>query len=105
MLARAMYQYPKNIKENGTPAIKTITNLKGIVAKWLVCEILKIFLIDEVWQFFFIKLANKKIKKLTKAKLIRKKNSACIDSIDCIPIAETIKPMFEIEKKIQINFK
>ena len=46
-----------------------------------------------------------KIKKFTKAKFNKKKNRDCIDSIDCMPIAETINPILLIEKNAQINFK
>ena len=45
------------------------------------------------------------MKKLTKEKFNKKKNNDCIDSTDCMPIAEIIKPIFPIEKNAQINFK
>ncbi len=45
------------------------------------------------------------MKKFTKEKFNKKKKSDCIDSIDCMPIAEIIKPILPIEKNAQINFK
>ncbi len=103
--ARAIYQYAKNNKVKGRPIIKGINNLigkiiiSGINWSWRnLCN-------EEVWKFLLIKLANKKIKKLINEKFNKKKNIDCIDSIDCMPIAEIINPILLIEKNIQINLR